>query len=227
MRAPPVLNPASALWAKDWGLSALLVVQVLFVFVLPPLVHVGILGDTAVSVAFTLLLVAGVAAVSKSRMARALTATVAAATGVVHWAYYAGGMKGLATLNAVLSLVVMGLLAGVVLLQVFREGPMTLHRVQGAVAVYLLVGLMWAAVYELIALHWPGAFQLPDAASWSPSNLEYFSFSTLTTVGYGDVTAVHPIARSAAMLEALVGQLFPAILIARLVSMELQTRTKP
>jgi voltage-gated potassium channel Kch len=51
-------------------------------------------------------------------------------------------------------------------------------------------------------------------------DLTYFSFVTLTTVGYGDVTAVDSVARSMALLEALTGQLFPAILIARLVSME-------
>ena len=49
----------------------------------------------------------------------------------------------------------------------------------------------------------------------------YFSFVTLTTVGYGDVIAVHPIARSLVTVEALIGQLFPAILLARLVSLEL------
>ena len=52
----------------------------------------------------------------------------------------------------------------------------------------------------------------------------YFSFVTLTTVGYGDITAVHPVARSLAMAEALTGQLFPAMLLARLVSMELYYR---
>jgi voltage-gated potassium channel Kch len=56
------------------------------------------------------------------------------------------------------------------------------------------------------------------------TRLIYFSFATLTTVGYGDITPVHPIARSLAMLEALIGQLFPVILIARLVSMELYYR---
>jgi voltage-gated potassium channel Kch len=52
------------------------------------------------------------------------------------------------------------------------------------------------------------------------SSLVYFSFATLTTLGYGDVTAVHTAARSLALLEALTGQLFPAVLIARLVAME-------
>jgi len=56
-------------------------------------------------------------------------------------------------------------------------------------------------------------------------NWLYFSYATLSTVGYGDIVAVHPIARSLAVMEALVGQLYPAILIARLVSQEVQDRS--
>jgi voltage-gated potassium channel Kch len=64
---------------------------------------------------------------------------------------------------------------------------------------------------------------VPDEGTLA-SRLVYFSFVTLTTVGYGDMLAVHPAARSLAMLEALTGQLFPAVLIARLVSMEVVHR---
>jgi voltage-gated potassium channel Kch len=58
------------------------------------------------------------------------------------------------------------------------------------------------------------------------SRFVYFSFSNLTTVGYGDITAVHPIARSLVVSEALVGQLFPVLLIGGLLSMALQARQK-
>jgi voltage-gated potassium channel Kch len=115
-------------------------------------------------------------------------------------------------------------LAGLVFLEVLKKGPITLHRVQGAVAVYLLFGLIWAFAYDLVILHAPQAFHADELtiqhAPLTPT-LIYFSFTTLTTVGYGDITPIHPIARSLAMLEAFVGQLFPAILIARLVAMEL------
>jgi hypothetical protein len=112
---------------------------------------------------------------------------------------------------------------------VFREGPVTWYRIQGAVAFYLLLGLAWAGAYELIELHWPNAFAPPPSTMMNQSEdptarFVYFSFVTLTTVGYGDVTAVHPLARSLVTLEALMGQLFPAILLARLVSMELYHR---
>jgi len=65
----------------------------------------------------------------------------------------------------------------------------------------------------------------PSDLSYDPiEGFIYFSYVTLTTLGHGDIAAVSPVARTLAMLEALIGQLFPAILIARLVSMELYYR---
>jgi hypothetical protein len=83
-----------------------------------------------------------------------------------------------------------------------------------------LIAVIWAHGYRLLESLSPGAFQRPVPAStpaelsWS---LTYFSFATLTTVGYGDVTVVHPVGQSMAMLEGLLGQLYPAIPIGRLV----------
>lgn len=78
---------------------------------------------------------------------------------------------------------------------------------------------------ELTALLHPGAFAgaVPDHGTLQ--HWIYYSFVTLTTVGYGDVTPVHPAARSLAMLEALIGQLYPAILLARLVSLAVGSRS--
>ena len=120
-------------------------------------------------------------------------------------------------------------MAVVVLTQVFREGTITFNRIQGAIAAYLLLGLFWAFVYELVSLQWPAAFASASPVGVSPnedlsSRFIYFSLVTLTTMGYGDITPVHPIARSLATMEALLGQLFPAVLLARLVSMELYHR---
>jgi Ion channel len=125
----------------------------------------------------------------------------------------------------------LGSLIGVVLVEVFREGEITFHRIQGAIAGYLLLGILWTVAYRLVYVLKPDAFQLgpyslPRAVSevGLMSEFMYFSFATITTVGYGGVIAVHPSALSLVMLEALVGQLFPAILLARLVSMEVSSR---
>ena len=110
-------------------------------------------------------------------------------------------------------------MAMVVLAQTFRAGPVNRHRIEGAVAAYLLLGLAWALAYELVGLLAAGAFSGTGRSGPERPDLVYFSFVTLTTVGYGDVTPVHPVARSLAVAEALTGQLYPAILLARLVSL--------
>jgi len=120
------------------------------------------------------------------------------------------------------------LIAGI-LIRVFHEGPINVHRIAGAVAVYLLIGFLWGGLYLIIGLLFPGAFSFthPPLSGNIPdlqAKLVYFSFVTLTTIGYGDIHPVHPAAQNLAVLEGLVGQLFPAILIARLVSMEIEDR---
>jgi len=83
--------------------------------------------------------------------------------------------------------------------------------------------------YDLIYLTVPGSFRFAsgaDEATHHMHDLAYYSFVTLTTIGYGDIVPAHPAARSVAMAEGLVGQLFPAILIARLVSMQIESRRK-
>jgi hypothetical protein len=104
----------------------------------------------------------------------------------------------------------------------------TATRVTGAVAVYLLFGLTWTYLYSLIDHLLPGAFALPASSGITETNRQesftYFSFITLTTLGYGDITPVHPLARLCAVIQALFGQLYPATLLARLVSLEIVAR---
>lgn len=216
-------------WSTDRSLTVLLVALAVTIFVLYPLVDLGVPAGLVPTVGFSIILVSGVGAVATTRLPTVLVGALVMANLAVHWLSFWRGGTDLAAWDAAVSLVACGVLAAVVLVQVFREGPITAARIQGAVAVYLLLGLSWGFAYTLIAIARPDAFAvyattagvLHDGRGWT---FVYFSFVTLTTVGYGDITAVHPIARSLALCEALVGTLFPAILLARLVSLELHDR---
>ncbi len=123
----------------------------------------------------------------------------------------------------------LAILVVMTLKQTFLPGPVSVHRVMGGVAAYLLIGVTWAFIYKLLMQEIPEAihFQVPlapGASTGEPSRLLYFSFETLTTVSYGDAYPVHRVARSLAIAEALIGQLYPAILIATLVGRALQER---
>jgi hypothetical protein len=93
--------------------------------------------------------------------------------------------------------------------------------IAGSVAVYLLLGMIFAYLYILVENVMPGAFSLPEHAANVNDALFYYSWVTLTTVGYGDITPVAPIARSLAALEALIGPLYLTVLVARLVGMRI------
>jgi hypothetical protein len=218
----------ASIWRRDWGLTALLVFLVLLMLVALPLIASGVLTPLFADVAFGLVLLSGVAALAGRRAAMLLTAGFALLALVMRGLRLGTSDPTLRLLDSAVSLLAVAVLAGLVLFQVFRKGPITLHRVQGAVAAYLLVGLAWGLAYEIALLKDPKALQMPavtpPGAAQSPQ-LIYFSFVTLTTVGYGDIVPVHPAVRSLAMTEALIGQLFPAILIARLVSLEIAAKS--
>jgi hypothetical protein len=107
---------------------------------------------------------------------------------------------------------------------VYAPGRITFHRLQGAVVIYLSLATLFAAVYGLIWELSPDAFLNLVAPEGDPKEVAvmlYFSLTTLTTTGYGDIVAVDPFARSVANLESVLGQFFLAITVARLVTMEL------
>ena len=203
-------------WEQDRALSAMLVLLVLLVFVLPPFTAAREERGPLVDIVLTLLLAAGVAGLQVRPWTRAALLLAAAAAMAVRLAPAASEQA-----IALSSLVSLGLLAVVVLAQTFGGADVSIHHVQGAVAAYLLLGLVWAAAYALVAALHPGAFA-SNVSLQQDRSFVYFSFVTLTTVGFGDVTPVHSTARSLVVLEALTGQLYPAVLLARIVTLHTQ-----
>jgi Ion channel len=95
---------------------------------------------------------------------------------------------------------------------------LTTDRLWGAAATYLMMGVLWSFLYAIVDRTSPASFAVRGSiAPLDLMDLLYFSFSTLTTTGFGDIVPVTRLARAAAMIESIAGQLFLAILIARLV----------
>ena len=100
---------------------------------------------------------------------------------------------------------------------VFRNDVMTADKLYGAAAAYLLIGVLWAYFYALIEQFYPSSFAIAGTpAVPSIHEFVYFSFTVLTTTGSGDVAPLTPQARSACVVEQIVGTMYVAILIARL-----------
>jgi hypothetical protein len=107
--------------------------------------------------------------------------------------------------------------------RVLKDKKVTSDTLYGAICVYILIGVTWSFFYVLIVTNSHDAFyinpvnNLDNILNWR--DLSYYSFVTLTTLGYGDITPVAPIARSMAFLEAILGQVYLTIIIARLVGL--------
>ncbi len=208
-------------WAADTGLSLFSALILIVVFVIPPFLEPGSGRRLAGDIAYALLLISGVRALGEQRLARRVLLPVAFVALTLELGSWVVSVPAAWVLGS--SLLSLLLFLGVVLVQTLRAGPVTFHRLLGAVAAYLLLGIIWAYAYELVALLRPPAFSGAVNLADGPRAFYYFSFVTLTTVGYGDVLPVHPAARSLAMLEAVTGPLYLAILVARLVSLAVQS----
>jgi hypothetical protein len=224
---PSRLHPRH-FWADETGLTSLLIFALGYFFVLNSLSEFWF-GRLLAHIFFSLIIVAGVLTTVKQRWLSFVVIVLAVVSLGLNWAEEFRLVEGLAVPTTGLSLIYLGILLALVIAQVFRDGPVTAHRIRGAILIYLLLGVMWAFIYQVVALTIPQAFHLPEGLiAGEPDalrrELTYFSVVTLTTTGFGDITAVHPVARTLVMLEALVGQLYPAIVLAWLVSLAIMHR---
>lgn len=213
---------------KDWLLTLLSVLLALIVFVFAPLQATGLFVVHAGAITALLAIMASMAIISTSKIALVMMSIALLANIVVFLSrsYYAWPYN--LHLLAAAWLTIAITLGVVVTKAVFGPGHVTYHRIVGAVLVYLLIAVGFACVFTLIGLSAEGAFsgfEIADDRSLA-SKVFYLSFATLTTTGYGDVVPVHPWARSLCNVEAVVGQLYPATFLARLVTLELGDRSQ-
>ena len=205
-------------WEAQANLSFFLGLLVVCVFVLPLTRvvedHFNVYGDLA----YSLVLISGIAIGWRRTKLFYVGVVIGVAGLAVRWlAWWHPSVDALrepTTLLAILMLVV------ILLEQVFKRGPVSGSRLQGAIAAYLLLGLSWAHAYAIFSGNHPHAFMTTGSAPTTVGAWTYFSFITLTTVGYGDIIPTAPVARMLAMGEALTGQLYLAVLVARLVALQ-------
>jgi hypothetical protein len=219
----------SEFWSGDIGLTLVSLSLGILIFVIFPLRQAGLAGRFFIDLVMVTLMVSGALVMNQSRVVTVITIVIVFIGAAVLWASRFFPSPFLQQSSSVLNVTTELLYVRIVLLVMFRHGPVTWSRIQGGICAYLLLGMAWASAFDLVEQVHPGAFHFvsePASLDQLSSKLIYFSFATLTTVGFGDVLPVHPFARSLAIAEAIVGQLFPAILIGALVAMAMQARPK-
>jgi hypothetical protein len=140
------------------------------------------------------------------------------------------GSRTLAVIQYLFAGAFFGYAMWVMLLDIFTSRRVTFNTVCASLCVYLLLGVVWALAYSMVDVLNPAAFTWTVSAREPPrawrvgkgdGAILYFSFATLTTLGYGDIIPTSPFSRMLATLEAITGQLYLTVLVARLVGMHI------
>ena len=198
-----------------------LLVTLVSMFVLRPFLE-GFVGINLLMDIFTsFVLISGTYAVSRKRGIFVAAVVLALPALLAQWAGYFVKNPSFILMGNVFGMLALAYIAIIILSYLFRANEVTVDIILGAICVYFLIGLMWASAYSILAALQPGSFQISEGPGGGMSHFSYFSFVTLTTLGYGDVTPVSSAARSLSILEAVMGQLYLAVLIARLVGMHI------
>jgi hypothetical protein len=210
-------------WESGANLSVFLFLLVVVGFVLP---SIGVEKNNLplyADITFSIVLIVGAAIAWGNRRLFVLTSLVAIVAIVVRWATWWWPTNTLLLWRVSTGLAAILTITAVLLWQVFRSGPVTAMRVQGAIAAYLCLGFGWAHAYHIAALLDPGAFNPAGRGVSTVSSWVNYSFGMLTTVGYEGIVPVHPVAHTLGSGEAVTGQLYLAVLVARLVSMQISS----
>ena len=214
---------------NDLGRFAILVASLMLLVVLTALDAELHFESLRVRVALTIVLVAGVYASINHRwvLAGALVLVMAPLGG--NWAAQFVRSEFLDVVRQTGTVLFLSYVGVLVLYEIHDELEVSLDTVLGGVAVYLLIGIIYISIYEIVIHLAPGSFLFQgrdlEEVIGDPNSIHglsvlmYYSFVTLTTLGYGDVTPVRPMAQMLSTSEAIVGQLFVAIFIARLVAL--------
>lgn len=213
---------------EDVGLTVFLVVISVYLPLLIAGSESALETDPAMSVFTTVLFLSAAFTAVRHPLVRLWAMALAITAVCSHWTAVMRVGIQFDTVRLMSALVLFLVIAISLIQQVFRPGKVTGHRIRGAIAVYLLLGLLWAFAYTLLDLYIPDSFSETVKNTVHGSRFQqlvYFSFVTLTTVGYGDMAPIAPVSRSLAITEAIVGQMYLAVVLARMVSLELSSRT--
>lgn len=180
-------------------------------------------GDLVESVLFTLVLVSAVLAVGRRRRVFVAALILLAPAFAGRWLYHFWPNQMLPDIHLIASVAFVAFIIIQLLGFIFRAPDVNSEVLCAGVSTYLMLGLLWATVYSLAAYRIPGSFVYAVGQKSPPMMTVftslYFSFITLSTVGYGDIMPASDVTRMLAAAEAVTGTLFVAVLISRLVSM--------
>ncbi len=218
-----------------------LLVKLALLGLLYPLLDEGDLGSGIWNVCMWLVMLGSVSVCSESRRQRRIALWLFVAAILTRIAADGAPFAGIDALSyvaellhiatAVIYIAFFALIARVMLADVFRTGRVTINRILGSICLYVVMGIGFAYAFVIVELFTEGdAFRYAESRVGTAlplSELLYFSFTSLTTLGYGDIVPRLDVARLLATVEAMVGQIYLTVLVARLVGLHIAQGADP
>jgi voltage-gated potassium channel len=202
-----------------------LLVSLLLFLLLAPFFYGTFIGLIIMDIAYSVVLLAAVFAVGEKRQMFTLALVLALPTIAARWLNYFLQNDPLALVGKSLAILFLVFIAITVLFHVLKDEEVTADKIYGALVVYLLIGITWGLLFTVIEGIRPQSFLLGDFQRANirdmSTHFTYYSFVTLTTLGYGDITPLTPTAKAFSFVEAVFGQIYIAVLIARLVGLHI------
>ena len=225
------------LWRRSTGDNpglAWLFLSLLFFLLSYPLVADRPAGSLVLDVLFSAMLVISAYAVSAQRKILIVALVLALPTLGFWWSVRATDSTSFAFTGLALSAIFFLFILFVLLRNVINSDEANIDTIYAAMSAYLLIGVTWSFFYAMVEISTPGAFQFGSLAMQLQNSqphgelrlFSYYSLVTLSTLGYGDITPLTPLAQTLSALEAVTGQLFIAVLLARLVGMHIAQKQR-
>lgn len=205
----------------------ILLILILLMLILAPFLDGWVSTKILVDVFLTAILFALIYAIKSNTSHMIIGLILALPLILTTWASYFIEITSFGLTTRIFTALFFGYGAASILHLISKKKEVTRETIFAAIVAYLLIALMWAFLYMLLEKLAPGSFSFSEKAIRSETrDFQYFSFVTITTLGYGDVTPLTDKASTLAMLEALIGQIYLVVLVAWLVGMHVSRRSK-
>ncbi len=205
----------------------ILLILTLLMLILPPFLDDWVSTRILVDVFLTAILAAIIYAVRSNRSQVIAAVVLALPLIIATWSNHFIAITTIGLTTRIFGALFFGFAAVNILLLISKTEEIKRETIFAAIEAYLLIALMWAFLYMILEALAPGSFSLPEGDFRAETRrYEYFSFITITTLGYGDITPLTDKASALTMLEALIGQIYLVVLVAWLVGMHVSRRSK-
>jgi hypothetical protein len=212
-------------WTKESGLTSMLVFLCTVNFLIVPLFGSNPAIRIIINILWIFILLSGIFSLSRSTLNALLFSIIPFFYVVLRFISIFNAKPFILYTDFIFGVITLITLIVMVMVRIFEPGPVTMHRIVGSIIVYILIGNFWAMIFHFMYVIFNGSFSVSfTSADFNTvhSAFLYFSFTTLTTTGFGEILPVHSFARNLVIIEQIIGVLYPVILIGRLVSLKVE-----